>query len=193
MTQPAQLEDLQKSQLAEKHSAYLQPAKNKKDEFVLNQPIWFTEDGTTEWKPGFVESHDPHLDSYWIINEQNSHRVRRNKHDLKPHYMVVMEKHQPPPPPAAVPMNWETVSTPTISAPQSSSGDLFKHREEYPTIQERGKDTCSKENSKSNTSCFEERDKFSIQICTHRTKKQSYHQRTPTGENIQIQKDHQGQ
>ena len=71
MLDPTQLDDLQKSQLAEKCAAHLKPAKNEKDEYVPNQPIWFTEDGTPEWRPGFIESHDPHPDSYWIVNEQS--------------------------------------------------------------------------------------------------------------------------
>ncbi len=49
-----------------KHTADLQPTENKQDEFVPNQPIWFTEYSTPEWKPGFFELCDPQPDSYWI-------------------------------------------------------------------------------------------------------------------------------
>ena len=55
-----------------------------KDDYVPNQPIWFTEDGSAEWKAGYIESRDPQPDSYWIVNCENNRRIRRNKHDLKP-------------------------------------------------------------------------------------------------------------
>lgn len=80
--QSSALSDTQKALLAEKRAAHLKPAKDY-EEFVPNQPIWFTDDSSTEWKPGFIDSRDVRPHSYFIVNEQNNRRMRRNRYDLK--------------------------------------------------------------------------------------------------------------
>ncbi len=70
---PSVMTDLQSAQLSDKRSQHLKPTTTAQ-QFVPNQPIWFTEDGTPEWKPGFIESKDVH--SYWIINKGNNRRLR---------------------------------------------------------------------------------------------------------------------
>lgn len=97
MYQPALLTDAQKTALCEKRAAHLKSSKPLKDEFTPDQAIWFTEDGSPEWKPGYIECRDPLPDSYWIVNSENSRRLRRNKHDIKPRVPRVMERLQEPP------------------------------------------------------------------------------------------------
>lgn len=91
MYRPTQLSDSVKIHLSDQRSAHLRKT-NSNFEYVPNQPIWFTEDGYAEWKPGFIDSKDPRPDSYWIINQKNDRRLRRNKHDLKPRYVVHTEQ-----------------------------------------------------------------------------------------------------
>ena len=85
MCAPSQMTDQQKTQLVEQRAAHLKPSKPGQDNYTPNQPIWFTEDGSPEWRPGFIESQDPHPDSCWIINEKNR-QIRRNRHDIKPRH-----------------------------------------------------------------------------------------------------------
>ena len=94
MYQPTVLTDTQKTRLSDKRAAHLIQPKTAKDEYVPNQHIWFTEDGCLEWKPGYIESRDPLPDSYWIVNADNSRRIRRNKHDLKPRLPVAVDNSQ---------------------------------------------------------------------------------------------------
>ena len=63
---PSKLDDHQKSQLAEKRAVPLNPAKDK-EYFFPKESIWFTEDGCSEWKPGYIHCEDTHPNSYWII------------------------------------------------------------------------------------------------------------------------------
>ena len=46
----------------------------------------FGREASADWKPGIIESRDQHPDSYWLINTENDHRIRRNKHNIKPRY-----------------------------------------------------------------------------------------------------------
>jgi len=94
MYQPTTLTDTQKNRLSDKRAAHLIQPKTAKDEYVPNQQIWFTEDGCSEWKPGYIESRDPLPDSYWIVNADNSRRIRRNKHNLKPRLSVAGDNSQ---------------------------------------------------------------------------------------------------
>ncbi|KAL9983233.1 hypothetical protein ACROYT_G005374 [Oculina patagonica] len=72
---PALLTDQQKSQLSEKRSAHLEPIKQDNYIYLPGQPIWFTDDDSDEWKPGYIESKDTSPDLYWIINDKtNRHR-----------------------------------------------------------------------------------------------------------------------
>ena len=80
--------DTQKQKLAEKRAAHLLQPKSTVDQYVPDQPVWYTEDGCPEWKPGYIESEDKLPDSYWIINEESNRRLRRNKHDIKPRFPV---------------------------------------------------------------------------------------------------------
>jgi transposase InsO family protein len=82
-TQPKTLSDDQKVKLSERRSAHLKPPTSRMN-YAPDDPVWFTEDGTPDWKPGFVESRDTRPDSYWLVNEDNSRRLRRNIHDMKP-------------------------------------------------------------------------------------------------------------
>ena len=86
MYKPTTLSDEQKTRLAEHRAAHLRPGKSSNDNYVPDQLIWFTEDGSPEWKPGYLESKDPQPDSYWIVSEGDSRRLRRNKHDIKPRF-----------------------------------------------------------------------------------------------------------
>jgi len=95
--QSVPLDEQQKAQLHSKRSSHLQPP-GKKAEFVPNQAIWFTEDGSCEWKPGYIESKDVHPHSYWLVNEETRRRIRRNTTDLKPRYPVALERRQQPAP-----------------------------------------------------------------------------------------------
>ena len=89
MYQPTVLTDTQKTKLSGQRSAHIKPARDiVHDEYVPDQPIWFTEDGCPEWKPGHIESRDVQPDSYWIINAESTRRLRRNRHDIKPRYSV---------------------------------------------------------------------------------------------------------
>lgn len=89
--QPSTLSDTQKAHLAEKRASHLKPTTNQ-EEFTPNQPIWFTDDTSSEWKPGFIESKDLLPHAYFIVNEQNNRRMRRNRHDLKPRFPIANEK-----------------------------------------------------------------------------------------------------
>ncbi len=80
------LSDEQKTRLGEKRAAHLMPSKTAKDDFTPDQPVWYTEDGTPEWKPGYIEMRDALPNSYWIISIETGRRLRRNKYDIKPRY-----------------------------------------------------------------------------------------------------------
>ena len=95
MYQPTLLAETQKTKLMEKRAAHLSPPKNITDEYTPNQMIWFTEDGTPEWKPGHIESKDINPDSYWIISADNQRRFRRNRHDIKPRLPMLLPQTRP--------------------------------------------------------------------------------------------------
>jgi transposase InsO family protein len=119
MCSPSTMTDFQKIKLSEQRSAHLKPSRQEPDDYIPNQPVWFTEDGSSEWKPGIIESRDPHPGSYWIINQYSKRRIRRNNHDIKPRYpAAVTEQSTPsdatyyhPPPLVAAP------SKPTVPLP----------------------------------------------------------------------------
>ena len=89
---PVPLTDQQKTCLNEKRSAHLKPPKQDKNIYLPNQPIWFTDDSSDEWKPGYIESKDTTPDSYWIINNKSNRRLRRNKHDIKPRTATIAQQ-----------------------------------------------------------------------------------------------------
>ena len=84
--QPSKATDGERCELSRKRAAHLRPA--KPTQFTVNQPIWYTEDGSSTWKPGFISETDTAPHSYWIVNEAHDRRLRRNKHDLKPRIPV---------------------------------------------------------------------------------------------------------
>ena len=94
MMQPIQLTDSQKIKLMDKRTAHLHPPTDKEC-YIQGQSIWFTEDGCSEWKAGYIETPDTAPDSYWIVNASNDRRLRRNVHDLKPR-LAVMADQAPP-------------------------------------------------------------------------------------------------
>ena len=57
---PAPLTDQQKIGISNKRSAHLKSPKENKVSYMPNQPIWFTDDGSDEWKPGYIESKAKH-------------------------------------------------------------------------------------------------------------------------------------
>lgn len=115
MCQPTMLDDATKSQLMERRASHLRHSERKPDPFVPNDPIWFTEDGTAEWKPGFIDCRDPLPDSYWIINDESNRRLRRNLHDLKPRTVIHKERSSRVP---TLPLSSPVVhSTPPICVP----------------------------------------------------------------------------
>ena len=63
---PAPLTDQQKTHLNDKRSAHLKSSKQDNNIYLTSQPIWFTDDSSDEWKPGYIESKDITSDSYWI-------------------------------------------------------------------------------------------------------------------------------
>ena len=84
MYQPTTLTDKEKDRLFQQRSGHLSSSQESLDEYLPHQLVWFTEDGSHEWKPGFVKSKAPYPDSYWIITANNERHLRRNSHDLKP-------------------------------------------------------------------------------------------------------------
>ena len=102
---PAPLADQQRCQLSEKRSAHLKPMKQDNFTYLPNQPIWFTDDDSDEWKPGYIESKDTAPDSYWIINDKTNRRIRRNKCDIKPRYATVAQQRPQPQVPVRCPVN----------------------------------------------------------------------------------------
>lgn len=123
MYHPSSLTDIEKTQLTAKRSQHLKPP-SKEQQYHPGQPIWFTEDRTEEWKPGYIESKDIHPDSYWIVNEASNRRIRRNKHDLKPRIPVAIQQAQPiqpPPSPGNYPL---LIDIPPKSPPTDSSPDV---------------------------------------------------------------------
>ena len=76
------LNDEQRERLADKRAAHLKPQTHK-IVYTPNQPVWYSEDGTADWKPGVIDNKDLHPNSYWIVSERNT-RLRRNGSDIKP-------------------------------------------------------------------------------------------------------------
>ena len=76
------LSDDQRERLTDKRAAHLKPQRLK-ILYTPNQPVWYSEDGTSDWKPGVIDTKDLHPNSYWIISERNT-RLRRNSYDIKP-------------------------------------------------------------------------------------------------------------
>ena len=108
MYRPTTLSDEQKTRLCEKRAAHLPPSKMTRDDFTPEQPIWYTEDDTPEWKLGRIETRDPLPSSYWIISTETGWWLRENKHDIKPcfHQTTIQPpefstQHYMPPPPEA--------------------------------------------------------------------------------------------
>ena len=93
---PAPLTDQQKTHLSDKCSAHLKSSKQENNIYLPSQPIWFTDDSSAEWKPGYIESKDITPDSYWITNDKNNRRLRRNKHDIKPRYITITQQRPKP-------------------------------------------------------------------------------------------------
>ena len=90
-SQQSVLSDTQKSVLTQKRAAHLKPSKDCRD-YIPNQPIWFSDDSSDEWKPGYIESKDVHPHSYWIVNDKNNRRIRRNLNDIKPRHPTVRQQ-----------------------------------------------------------------------------------------------------
>ena len=74
----------QKINLADKRAAHLKSPRTRQEKYAPQQPIWYTEDGSPEWKPGYIDTLNIHPDLYWIITETNR-RIRRNQHDILCH------------------------------------------------------------------------------------------------------------
>ena len=91
---PPSLTDEDRLLLAEWRSRHLVVPPKKSTSFVSSQPIWYTDDSSSEWKPGLIESSDTTPDSYWIINQEKNRRLRRNKHDLKPRWFPTLTEQQ---------------------------------------------------------------------------------------------------
>ena len=81
------LNDVEKNLLVEQRGKHLN--KNEtvtKMNYLTNQPIWFSDDNSNVWQPGYVRCQDMTTpDSYWI-STQNNRTLRRNVHDLKPRF-----------------------------------------------------------------------------------------------------------
>ena len=60
--------------------------------YLSNQPVWFTDEASDEWKPDFIDSKDSTPDSYWIVNEKSDRRLRLNIHDIKPRHVLITKQ-----------------------------------------------------------------------------------------------------
>ncbi len=197
MYQPSLLSEDQKMHLAEKRAAHLHPTKKNKNNFVPHQPIWFTEDGTPEWSPGFIESCDLHPDSYWLVTEDSKRQLRRNKHDIKPQYLIMAEQCPRPEPSLQVPpIHWENMSTPPVlpnahsaatdsqAAPATAAADIPASPSALKTLKQSKKKTETKQ------TCQTERTKHQP---TGSKNQPTGHKGHPTCPHIKIRKDCQGQ
>ena len=121
----APLTDQQKIGLSNKRSVHLKSPKENKVSYMPNQPVWFTDDGSDEWKPGYIESKDQTPDSYWIVNTKSNRRLRRNIHDIKPRYTVITQQRPqqstPLSDPAAWTRNYNTLLVSPTAFPEVSS------------------------------------------------------------------------
>ena len=91
---PSPLLDRRKTDLNEKRSSHLKPSQTDVS-YLPSQPIWYTDDTSDEWKPGYMEARDSAPDSYRIINDKSNRRLRRNKHDIKPrHGQIALQRPQ---------------------------------------------------------------------------------------------------
>ena len=113
---PAPLTDQQKIGLSNKRSAHLKSPKENKVSYMPNQPVWFTDDNSDEWKPGYIESKDQTPDSYWIVNTKSNRRLRRNIRVIKPRYAVITQQRPQPSTPLSEPSAWtRNYNTPLVS------------------------------------------------------------------------------
>ena len=82
---PTTLKDEEKQELHRRRAHHLKPQTREDRTFLPDEPIWYTEDHSKTWRPGFIDANDIHPRSYWLINENNN-KVRRNIADIKPRY-----------------------------------------------------------------------------------------------------------
>ena len=124
---PAPLTDQQKTHLSDKHSAHLKSSKQDNNIYLPSQPIWFTDDCSDEWKPGYTESKDITPDSYWITNDKNNRRLRRNKNYIKPRYITITQGRPKPQVPVRYPAHLSdgdaASAIPEVQEPVSASAD----------------------------------------------------------------------
>ena len=124
---PALLTDQQKTHLSDKRSAHLKSSKQDNNICLPSQPIWFTNDSSDEWKPGYIEPTNITTDSYWITNDKNSRRFRRNKHDIKPRYITITQQRPKPQVPVRYPAHLsdddKASAIPEVQEPVSPSAD----------------------------------------------------------------------
>ena len=146
---PAPLTDQQKSNLSDRRSAHLKPVKQDNYIYMPNQPIWFTDDDSDEWKPGYVESKDTSPDSYWIINDKTNRRLRRNKHDIKPRHTTIAQQRPQPQVPVRCPANLSDEIPTPLALPTPSvkpSADTPCTVEKSPPVSSSEKQTPKKSN-----------------------------------------------
>ena len=124
---PAPLTDQQKTHLSDRRSAHLKSLKQDNNIYLSSQPIWFTDDSSDEWKPGYIESKDITTDLYWITNDKNSRRLRRKKHDIKPRYITITQQRPKPQVPVRYPAHLTdddaASAIPEVLEPVSPSAD----------------------------------------------------------------------
>ena len=84
------LSDEEKEKLAQRRAQHLKPQSIEKT-FIPDEPVWYTEDKSKTWSPGFIDAKDIHPRSYWVINQYNN-KIRRNIADLKPRYPRLQSK-----------------------------------------------------------------------------------------------------
>ena len=53
------------------------------------QPVWFSKNGSDEWKPGFVESKDSTPDFVCFIDDKSSRKLRRKTQEFKAHNRLI--------------------------------------------------------------------------------------------------------
>ena len=123
---PTLLTDQQKADLNDKRSMHIRPLKHDKNVYLPNQPIWFTDDNSDEWAPGYIDSVDTSPESYWIINEKSDRRFRQNKCDIKLRHTTVAQQQPQPQVPEKFTTNLSdqdpTPVDPSAVSPRASTG-----------------------------------------------------------------------
>ncbi|XP_063613851.1 uncharacterized protein K02A2.6-like [Penaeus indicus] len=134
--QPSQqLTESQKKMLSDKRSSHLRPPSDV-IEYIPKQRVWYTEDGTAEWKPAIIDQKDDHPNSYWLVNE-NNRRIRRNVHDIKTRHVPMPQSDPPqpiwPPTPSMIPKTPDPNPNTNVNIPPDVHGPVRVQEKQQPS------------------------------------------------------------